>query len=866
MAIAMNLTAPTAEDPDISKTVIRSDVVLTSEQYQIIMHVRLFRLGSDGETRKYDVAMGISRNVINPEEDIGRSSATSIISAAAVVFVILFGCGFIEYKVYSGTFTWDSLLTSLSGEYFVNFVRIVIKIAGMSVWTVFFGSTILTEGDLVNVVPLAYCAVIIGWLFSLFCVYAYSRNVYNAFADEKSDVLSERQKKKNELGRNLHDKLLDFYGIFFESIPLASCLVWAALSIGDADIITLIALSLSMGDLGFKLMSVKGYKDVKSEIEMIDEAATLSRLLEKAVGPEKAHAMTTRARVDCDRVNPPPRKSVGDSQETAQVFGVDVNNLRAGESVTITGDTLGYPILSLSDLDNDSYCVQADLVPYRVYHRGDGFSLTLPTTCVSDGGQNGDYDSPTGTLYSDVAEISWPPVDGELTLKLTYRVPQPVSPGCSGYGEDTDYIKTVSVKSNLLSDFWGTDMLLEACVLLPAGFHEHPNTTYPLVVAHGHYSAIFNPGGRFDMHEPNANLSGYARYDQEAANWLARNWTDLGPKSTFHGARSLVVTIKHPVPYFDDSYSVDSENVGPYGSAIMTELLPEVEKLYRGIGQGWARGVMGGSTGGWESLAAQVLYPDEFNYAAVACPDPVSFTSYVTMNIYSDHSAYVYDSSFKKTPRPGTRDAYSGTSVLPNTSIPTYGHPYGQTTATMEEMARREIVLGPKSRSCSQLDIWEAVFGPRGKDGYPARIWCKDPKAGCEYGAIDRTVANYWKENFDLMHIMKRDWTAKGLGEKLRGKLHLFVGNSDTFFLTNAVMDLQDFLESPSLSPPYEGSVTIGTHEGRGFEHCFNGYLPNGKPAPNGVSREMYVSKFIPRMAERWRKTAPNGADLSWVY
>jgi len=318
------------------------------------------------------------------------------------------------------------------------------------------------------------------------------------------------------------------------------------------------------------------------------------------------------------------------------------------------------------------------------------------------------------------------------------------------------------------------------------------------------------------------------------------------------------------VPFFDDSYAVDSANVGPYGTAIMTELLPAIEGKYRGIGEGWARGVMGGSTGGWESFAVQVLYPDDFNYAAVACPDPIGFTSYTTVNIYEEKNAYYYEAPFKRTARPGQRDHYSGTSVLPGTSIPTYGKPYGQTTATVEEMNRRELVLGPKSRSCGQWDIWEAVFSPKGSDGYPARIWCKDPRdATCEYGAINATVASYWKEHFDMTAKLRREWTA-GLGPKLSGKLHVFVGASDTFFLTNAVMDLQDWASDPSLSPPFGGEIVIGAHEGRGYEHCFNGFLPDGTVAPNSVTRELYVTKFVPRMAERWAASAPAGANMEW--
>jgi len=456
---------------------------------------------------------------------------------------------------------------------------------------------------------------------------------------------------------------------------------------------------------------------------------------------------------------------------------------------------------------------------------------------------------------------------GPVALTLAHEVPKARSPGCSGTGADTVWIKTVTVESALLTRFWGTPISLEACVLLPWGFHDHPTARYPLVIAHGHYSAVFTPGGRFDPTPPSAwpaNLSGYDLVDQQYAYKLYTNWTAAdGP---FHGARALVITINNPVPFFDDSYAVDSANVGPYGSAILTELLPAVEGSYRGIGEGWARGVLGGSTGGWEALAVQVLYPDEFNFAAAACPDPISFSSYATVNVYDEQNAYYYDSPFKRTAKPGYRDHYSGTVVKPGTSIPTYGNPRGHTTATVEEMNRREMVLGDKSRSCGQWDIWEAVFGPKGNDGYPARIWCKDPspEAGCEYGAINKTVAAYWKQHFDLFDRIRSQWRS-GLGAKLSGKLHVYVGGADSFFLTNAVMDLQDWVASePGLTPPFGGEILIGAHDGRGFEHCFNGYLPDGTVAPNAVTRELYVTKFLPRMAKRWAASAPPGANMEW--
>jgi hypothetical protein len=114
-----------------------------------------------------------------------------------------------------------------------------------------------------------------------------------------------------------------------------------------------------------------------------------------------------------------------------------------------------------------------------------------------------------------------------------------------------------------------------------------------------------------------------------------------------------------------------------------------------------------------------------------------------------------------------------------------------------------------------------------------------------------------------MLHRVRRDWSS-GLGAKLNGKLHVFVGASDTFFLTNAVMDLEDWSKDPTLDPPFDGEIVVGAHGGRGYEHCFNGFLPDGTPAPNAITRELYVTKFLPRMAERWASTAPKGANMEW--
>ena len=118
----------------------------------------------------------------------------------------------------------------------------------------------------------------------------------------------------------------------------------------------------------------------------------------------------------------------------------------------------------------------------------------------------------------------------------------------------------------------------------------------------------------------------------------------------------LIAEINHANPYYDDSYAVNSANLGPYGDAIETELIPAIEKQFRGIGQGWARFVYGGSTGGWESMAVQMFYPDHYNGAFVACPDPVDFRAYTTINLYQDKNAFYMQGAHADMPQPAMRD------------------------------------------------------------------------------------------------------------------------------------------------------------------------------------------------------------------
>jgi hypothetical protein len=398
--------------------------------------------------------------------------------------------------------------------------------------------------------------------------------------------------------------------------------------------------------------------------------------------------------------------------------------------------------------------------------------------------------------------------------------------------QETKYVKHVRIRSERLSKFWGRDMFVSAFVTLPWGFDEHPDARYPLVINHGHFS---NTPDNWRETPPDADLKpdyserfsleGYNRIQQQYSWQLYQDWTGPG------FPRMLLVQIQHPTPYYDDSYAVNSANNGPYGDAIQYELIPEIEKRFRGLGQGWARFVYGGSTGGWESLAVQMFYPDEYNGAWVACPDPIDFRHFTVVNIYEDTNAYWATSRFKRTPRPGHRNYL------------------GHVDATLEEMNLFEHLLGTRSRSGDQWHVWESVYSPTDDDGYPRRIW--DPVTG----KIDPVTAKYWRDNYDLSHILERDWAK--LGPKLRGKLRLYVGDMDNYYLNNAVYEVEKFLRKAD--PPADAVVDYGDRD----EHCWNG----DQTRSNAYSRLRYAQMSMPWFVERMLKAAPEGADLrSWRY
>ena len=519
-----------------------------------------------------------------------------------------------------------------------------------------------------------------------------------------------------------------------------------------------------------------------------------------------------------------PRTQMEETYRSAQGFGVDVVNAAPGSTVTVDVKTVGYPRRSLADLDAGDYNVQAVFNVYEEFHLASGKTVWLPP----DKGEGQHWDRKPGNPYNEPRKVHFDP-KASTTVKLALdKVIPPIE------GTDADpvvmaakdpgakWLKYERFRSEKLSKFWGRDVYLGAWVLLPDGFDDHPNARYPLVVYQDHYHASIGPV-RFLTTPP----------DPKAGRGAASGYKFFQDWTSGRLPRVILLYVQHANPYYDDSYAVDSANVGPYGTAINEELIPFIENKYRSIGEGWARATFGGSTGGWEALATQVFYPDLYNGTYAACPDPVDFRAYQNINLYEDTNAFVRKGDFGEIPIAADRK------------------PDGTIIANAGDEYRYEYVLGTHGRSTEQWDIWQAVFSPAGADGYPAELI--DPLSG----AINKEVLKYWHDHYDLSAIMQRDWST--LGPKLEGKLHLAVGDGDTYFLNNAVHLLQKSFDS-TRNPHSDATFQYGPGE----PHCYTGGPAEYTMQENNSN---WTQRVLPLMADHFLKTAPQGADIkSWRY
>ncbi|TMW59244.1 hypothetical protein Poli38472_007389 [Pythium oligandrum] len=529
-----------------------------------------------------------------------------------------------------------------------------------------------------------------------------------------------------------------------------------------------------------------------------------------------------------------PRFLIDDTADTQQVFAVDVwdfNPDTESREVNAT-HAHGYPVLSMLDIPEDEYWVQGVLHPYVLYNRSDGHELWLPSM---DTFENDILDSP-GTLFTRPQLIKYHPgTDFSATLVLDQAVePLPSLEADLPTYDQQSLLQHIKFRSELLSAFWGTDVYLKAWILLPHKFFD-PSTAhikYPLFVYHSHYSREFE----FDYTETKPDPETASDRDLSGF-YLYSNWTSESPDSAFFQKRGIIVQLQHANPYYDDSYAVNSANIGPYGDAITYEFLPFIESKFRGIGNGWGRTMYGGSTGGWESLAVQVFYPDEYNGCWSFCPDSFDFRKFQIVNLLEDPNAYYVNGDWTRKNRGASRDYL------------------GHIKETMEQENHHEMLMGSRGRSGGQWDAWQAVYSPVNEsDGYPAAIWDKLT------GEINHDVVSYWEEHYDVRVKLQREWEAKGLGEKLVNKLHVYVGVLDSYYLNDAVYYLEDFLES-TRHPYYNGTIEYGVHDGKGYEHCWTGSFDETLSTAWGTLNQ----RIVPQMVDHIVMSAPANVSLDFT-
>jgi len=497
--------------------------------------------------------------------------------------------------------------------------------------------------------------------------------------------------------------------------------------------------------------------------------------------PSAAHAVTPRFEISfaaathaapitgrlvlflAKNAQPEPRMLL--SPRGAAMLAIDLDQLRPGQTAVIDNTSIGFPT-SLAELPPGDYYAQAVINVYEQAHRSDGNTIWVH---LNDGTIDVFSVAP-GNVYSD-PQLVHVGSDGTVKIEMTHVIPPATKP------QDTEWIKHVTIQSALLTKFWGRPIFVHAHVLLPKGYAEHPTTYYPSVYTLGHGQAplLFSTtpprtGAPNTVNAATGLESGFATYQA---------WNGDG------FPRVLAISLEQQTPYFPDSYSVNSANNGPYGDAIVQEVIPYLEEHFRIIRKPYGRQLEGASTSGWQSLAMQLQRPDFFGGAWIFQPDPIDFVRYQMTNLYTDTNAFVISTGQVTTAERGFQRNVEGQTIL-----------------TVRALSRFEAVLGSRGRSSYQLEGWEAVYGPVGNDGYPVPLWDKLT------GTIDHSVAIYMIEHgYDLRAYAQKNWPT--IGSKLVGKLHFSAGDMDDYWLNLAVYRFEDFLKTTT-NPHYEGDFVYG--------------------------------------------------------
>lgn len=385
------------------------------------------------------------------------------------------------------------------------------------------------------------------------------------------------------------------------------------------------------------------------------------------------------------------------------ILALDVKDWKPGEKIVIKDNALGYPT-RLSKLKKGKYSVQAVMD----FDRGErGFAAA------------------EGNGISKMARLSLDPeTSGPIELKIdsVFTVKMP---------NDSKRMKFVDIESKLLWKNEGRPTRMRAGVLLPKSYESNPDKKYPVIYD------VPGFGGTY------ADIVFHA----------------VSGSSDVAGVEMIYVCLDANCRHGHHVFA-DSANNGPCGKALIEELVPYIEKTYRGLGTPAGRLLTGHSSGGWSSLWLQVTYPEFFGGVWSTAPDPVDFRDFQKINIYRPKTNMFVDEAGKERP---------------------LAHKRGKPAIFYKTFSDMEVVMGHGG----QLESFEAVFSERGTDGKPKRLWNR------ETGEVDPAVARSW-ERYDIRLILEKNW--KVLGPKLKGKIHVYTGDEDTFYLEGAAVLLKESL------------------------------------------------------------------------
>lgn len=386
------------------------------------------------------------------------------------------------------------------------------------------------------------------------------------------------------------------------------------------------------------------------------------------------------------------------------VVAIDVEKWQADTPLSFPNKHLGHPY-KLSEIPNGDYFVWGIM------------DLNL--------GDDRSFSTASGNPYSQPKKVS---IDGKTPIKVALTIDQVyVSPAF----KETNRVKHVKIPSKILSKFHDRNVHMEAAVILPKDFNQ-ARRKYPVI-----YS-----------------IPGFGGSHFSALALANRNPNDVA-------GEEMLYVVLNPNCRWGHHVFADSVNNGPWGEALTKELIPHIEKTYRGIGEPYGRFVTGHSSGGWSSLWLQVAYPTFFGGVWSTAPDPVDFRDFQRVNIYQDDNIFK-DKNGKDRP---------------------LARKNGKVLLNYKQFSDMEHVMGHGG----QLQSFEAVFGGKDKSGTPAQLWNRVT------GKIDHEVAESW-ERYDIRKKLEREWPS--IGGALKGKLHVYMGSEDNFYLEGATKLLKSSLES----------------------------------------------------------------------